>query len=399
MRAHERLHRVLADHLARGDVPGLVALVSERGEVHVETMGNKAAGPSAPMRRDTIFRITSMTKPITSAAAMILVDAGKLGLDDPVDPLLPELARRRVLRRIDGPLDDTVPAERAITVRDLLTFRLGFGLMMRPADATPIQRAAEELELGAFGPPQPQRPPPPDEWMRRFGTLPLMHQPGDRWMYNTGAELLGVLIARAARMPLEQFLRERIFDPLGMKDTGFSVAPSKIGRFATAYFAANPFRPDEGGLVLSDPVQGSQWGNPPAFPSGGAGLVSTVDDYHAFARMLLARGTSPGGRLLSEASAYLMTSDQLTPDQKKKSVEWPQGYWKRHGWGFGVAVTSGAREPGNPGGYGWDGGFGTFWCSDPGEDRVAILMTQRAAFPMMTSLYRDFWDAVYAPTG
>jgi CubicO group peptidase (beta-lactamase class C family) len=214
------LHDLLASHLERGEVPGLVCLVSRHGEVETEALGTKSVEAPDPMRRDTIFRVTSMTKPVTATAAMVLVEERKLHLDDPVDPLLPELASRRVLRRIDAPLDDTVPAARAITLRDLLAFRMGFGIVWGAPDAIPIQRAASELELGAFGPPQPQVPPPPDEWMRRFGTLPLMHQPGERWMYNTGAEVLGVLIARAAGMPLDRFFRERIFEPLGMKDTG-----------------------------------------------------------------------------------------------------------------------------------------------------------------------------------
>jgi CubicO group peptidase (beta-lactamase class C family) len=347
------------------------------------------------MRRDTLFRITSMTKPVTAAAALILVDEGKLRLDDPVDALLPELARRKVLRRIDGPLDDTVPAERSITLRDLLTFRMGFGIVWGPPDATPIQRAANKLELGAFGPPQPQVPPAPDEWMRRFGTLPLMHQPGERWMYNTSAEVLGVLIARAAGVPLGRFFQERIFEPLGMTDTDFSVPLAKRHRFANGYFAANPFNPDVGGVVLNDPVDG-QWSKPPAFPSGGAGLVSTLDDYLAFARTLLAGGTAATGRVLSERSVQLMTSDQLTPEQKARSPVMPPDYWSHHGWGSGLAVATGPRARGMPGGYGWDGGFGTYWCSDPKRHMVALLMTQRAAFPPMASVYREFWDAVYA---
>src|SRR5579884_939093 len=295
----DRMHEVLTQHLARGELPGLVALVSRRGEVRVEVMGTKAVGTADPMRRDTLFRISSMTKPVTAAAAMILVDEGVLGLDEPVDRLLPELANRRVLRRVDGPLDDTVPAVRAITVRDLLAFRMGFGILWGPPDATPIQRAANELRLDAFGPPRPQVPPPPDEWIRRFATLPLMHQPGERWMYNTGAEVLSVLIARAARMPLDRFLRERVFDPLGMVDTSFGVPADKLARLATSYMATDPLHPD-GGIEVYDPVDGSQWGRPPAFPSGAAGLVSTVDDYFAFAKMMLDGGTArlglrPGG--------------------------------------------------------------------------------------------------------
>src|SRR5438445_5003328 len=192
-----RMHEVMAGYVERGEVPGLVTLVSRRGEVHVDVIGTQAIGDSPPMRRDTIFRISSMTKPITAAATMILVEECKLRMDEPVDRWLPELAERKVLKRLDGPLDDTVPANRPITVRDLLTFRMGFGQMMAPPDAYPILKAANDLQIG-MGPPQPQAMPAPDEWIRRLGALPLMHQPGERWLYNTGSDVLGVLIARAS---------------------------------------------------------------------------------------------------------------------------------------------------------------------------------------------------------
>jgi len=270
-----RMREVMAGHVERGDVPGLVTLVSRRGETHVDAIGAKAVGGGDPMRRDTIFRITSMTKPVTAAAAMILVEECRLRLDEPVDRLLPELAGRRVLKRIDGPLDDTVPAQRPITLRDLLTFRLGFGLIMAPPDSTPIQLAESAQQLATLGMPTPPSPHAPDEWLRRFATLPLMHQPGERWMYNTGSHVLGMLIARAAGQPLEKFMRERIFEPLGMKDTAFSVPAAKVDRLASAY----DFDPEAGALALFDGVEGGQWSRPPEFPDGGAGLVSTVDDY------------------------------------------------------------------------------------------------------------------------
>src|SRR6266852_7789012 len=210
-----RMHDVMAGYVERGEVPGLVTLVSRRGEVHVDVIGTRALADRAPMRRDTIFRISSMTKPITAAATMILVEECKLRLDEPVDHWLPELAERKVLKRLDGPLDDTVPANRPITVRDLLTFRMGFGQMMAPPNAYPILKAANEQQIG-MGPPSPDMLPAPDEWIRRLGQLPLMHQPGEKWMYNTGSDVLGVLIARASGQPLETFLRERLFEPLGM---------------------------------------------------------------------------------------------------------------------------------------------------------------------------------------
>ena len=202
----------MAGYAERGDVPGIVTLVRRRGEVHVDATGSKMVGGSEPMRRDTIFRIASLTKPIAAAAAMILVEECKLRLDEPVDRLLPELSRRTVLKRLEGPVDDTVPAKRPITVRDVLTFRMGYGIVMAPPDTYPIQKAMSEHRLGQ-GPPRPQTPPAPDEWIRRVGTLPLMHQPGEKWLYHTASDVLGVLIARTSGRPLETFLRERISIP------------------------------------------------------------------------------------------------------------------------------------------------------------------------------------------
>ena len=274
-----RMHDVMTGYVERSEVPGLVTLISRRGEVHVDAIGAKAYGESDPIQRDTIFRISSMTKPITAVATMILVEECKLRLDEPVDLLLPELAGRQVLKSLEGPLDDTVPANRPITVRDLLTFRMGFGQMMAPPDAYPILKAANEQQIG-MGPPSPSTQPAPDEWMRRLGQLPLMHQPGEKWMYNTGADVLSVLIARASGQPLETFLRERIFEPLGMKDTSFSVPGDKLDRLATSYWTNFM----SGKIEVFDAANDGQWSRPPAFPSGAGGLVSTIDNYLAFFR-------------------------------------------------------------------------------------------------------------------
>jgi CubicO group peptidase (beta-lactamase class C family) len=371
-----RIHDRMADHVERGELPGLVTLVARGGEIAVDVVGR--------MQRDTIFRITSMTKPVAAAAALILVEDEKLALDEPVDRLLPELADRRVLKRIDGPLDDTVPAKRAITLRDLLTFEMGFGLIWGPQDAHPIQRAAAALDLGAFGPPHPQVPPPPDEWMRRFATLPLMHQPGERWMYNTSAEVLGVLIARAAEAPLETFMKERLFDPLGMKDTAFSVPREKIDRLPKSEFA----NPETGALELYDEAEGGEWSRPPAFPSAGAGLVSTVDDMYAFGRMMLNKGSIEKTRFLSADAIAMMTTDQIAPEVKAASNgSLDPAFWNDYGWGFGIAIAKDGR-------CGWDGGLGTSWYVDPRKDLVAILMTQRAEYPASSTIYRDFWSLV-----
>ena len=259
-----RMHDVMAGHVERGHVPGIVTLVSRGAETHVDAIGTKAVGGSDPMRRGTIFRIASMTKPIAAVAAMILVEDCTLRLDEPVDPLLPELVDREVLHAIDGPLDDTVPANRPITLRDLLTLRLGIGAVLAPPGQYPIQKAMDELGL-APGPDSPSLP--PDEWMRRLGSLPLIHHPGERWMYETGSDVLGVLLSRATGGPLESFLRERIFEPLGMDDTGFHVPPAKVDRLASLYGA----NPETGALELHDDAESSKWSRPPAFESGGGG--------------------------------------------------------------------------------------------------------------------------------
>ena len=385
------MHEVMGGYVERGEVPGLVALVSRRDEVHVAAIGTKAVGGTDPIRRDTIFRIASLTKPITAAAAMILVEECKLRLDEPVDRWLPELADRRVLKRLEGPLADSVPAIRPISVRDLLTFTLGFGIVMAPPGTHPIQKAMDELELGQ-GAPQPSVPPAPDEWMRRLGRLPLMHQPGEKWMYHTGCDVLGVLIARASGQPLETFLRERLFEPLGMNDTGFSVPAAKLSRLPTSYAV----HPETAALELYDPAEGGQWSRPPAFPSGGGGLVSTADDYLAFGRMLLRQGQHGGKRILSRPSVETMTSDQLTREQKAVSGLLPR-FFESRGWGFGVSVVTRRTEvAGSVGRFGWDGGLGTSGYVDPREDLVGVLMTQRAwTSPDPPPVCRDFWTSAY----
>jgi CubicO group peptidase (beta-lactamase class C family) len=276
-------------------------------------------------------------------------------------------------------------------VRDLLTFRMGFGIVMAPPGTYPIQKAMSEQHLGQ-GPPSPSTPPAPDEWIRRLGTLPLMHQPGEKWMYHTGSDVLGVLIARASGQPLETFLRERIFEPLGMKDTGFSVPAPRLDRLATSYWT----NPETGALELYDEAKGGQWSRPPAFPSGGAGLVSTIDDYLAFGQMMLTKGKHGRERILSRPSVETMTTDQLTPEQKAASGLVP-GYFDGHGWGFGVSmVTRRGDVAGAVGRFGWDGGLGTSWYSDPREDMVTILMTQRAwTSPSPPGVCLDFWTSAY----
>jgi CubicO group peptidase (beta-lactamase class C family) len=276
-------------------------------------------------------------------------------------------------------------------MRDLLTFRMGLGMIWGAPDVYPIQKAVSELQIVGFGPPKQSTPHSPDEWIRRLATMPLMHQPGDNWMYNTGSNVLGVLIERASGQPLETFLRERIFEPLGMKDTGFSVPAAKLDRLATSYWVNT----DTGALELHDGVHDSQWNRAPAFPDAGAGLVSTIDDYLAFGQMMLNRGKHGSQRILSRPSVETMTTDHLTLEQKAVSGFFP-GQWDNRGWGFGVSMVTRRDDiAAVPGRFGWDGGYGTSWSSDPKEDMVAILMTQRAAFPLLSGIYLDFWTSAY----
>jgi CubicO group peptidase (beta-lactamase class C family) len=383
---------VLEAEVAKGSLPGAVWLRARGDEVAVDAVGVTAVGGTEPMRRDTLFRIASMTKPLTAVAVMILVEEGKLVLDAPAERWLPELANRRVLRRIDGPLDDTVPAQRAITVRDLLTFTCGFGLLFDPTP--PIQRAIDELQL-VNGPPVPMTPHAPDEWMRRFGTLPLMHQPGERWMYNTGSLLQGVLVQRAARQDFAEFMRERILAPLAMHDTDFHVPAAKLGRFAGCGFFTDP---QSGAKVRMDRDGAeSAYASPPVFPSGAAGLCSTIDDFLAFARMLMRGGAYGGRRILTEESVRLMTTDQLSVPQKAASASsFFPGFFNSNGWGFGVSVVTASDGIWPvPGRYGWFGGFGTAWYNDPARDLVGIVMTQSSDF-LFSGANDAFWRAFYA---
>jgi CubicO group peptidase (beta-lactamase class C family) len=370
----DRLHRAMADRVEKGEMPGMLTLVARGDEVRVDAIGAMAFGSDEPMRRDTIFRLTSQTKPILAAATMMLVEEGTLALDEPVDRLLPELANRRVLRQIDGPLDDTVPARRPITVEDLLTFRMGHGLLLEPTfdPQFPIVQAANELQL-VMGPPDPRTPHDPDQWIERFGTLPLMYQPGERWQYNTGSLVLGVLVARASGLSLEAFLRTRVFDPLGMSETGFAMPADRTNRLPSQY--TMDFQ--TGQLRLQTLSGADVWTRPPAFPSGAAGLLSTIDDYLAFARLLMNKGLHGDERLLSERSVETMTTNHLTPEQIAGGGILLSG----SGWGLGVAVTVTPDDVSPvPGRYGWSGGYGTTWFNDPHRQLIAVAMTQTDAF-------------------
>ncbi|QFU94067.1 serine hydrolase [Amycolatopsis sp. YIM 10] len=374
-----RMRDVLGGHVASGTAPGLVALVGDGTRTHVETFGS--------VERDTIFRLASLSKPLTAAATMILVEECRIGLDDPVDEWLPELADRRVLTRIDAQLDETVPARRAITVRDLLTQTPGFGLVLAAPGTYPIQTALHELSVTSDGtsawPVLDQ-----DEWLKRLGSVPLMYQPGERWQYHISSDVLGVLISRVAGQSFEAFLRERLCAPLGMKDTGFSVPADQLHRLPTSY-AHDP----SGALTVWDSAADGKYSRPPSFQAGGDGLVSTVDDYNAFFGMLL------GSTLLSPASTALMTMDHLTPSQKVEKDQFGDHFGRHGGYGFGMAVRTHRRDLAPTGQFGWDGGLGTTAYADPSGFRGILLSQAALDSPSTTALHRDFWTCAYQSVG
>jgi CubicO group peptidase (beta-lactamase class C family) len=371
--AFPAVHDAMATRIDRGEFPGMVLLVAREDTVEVDAIGHTAFGGDIPMRRDTAFRIASLTKPIVAAATMILVEDDVIDLEEPVARLLPELAGQRVLARIDGPLDETVPLRRPVTIEDLLTFRMGFGLITEPEfnPPYPINRAAADLRL-VLGEPDPRTPHDPDEWIRLFGTLPLMYQPGERWSYNAGTLVLGVLLARAADRPLGDVLQERLLDPLGMAETGFWLPPERARRLPAYYMTDF----ETGQMIERTDTSPEIWSRPPVFPSASSGLVSTVDDYYTFARMLLNRGVHGGTRLLSEKSVELLTTNHLTPAQIAGGGE----LLDDGGWGLGMGVTVKADEISAPGRYGWSGGYGTTWFNDPNRRLIAIGLTQVSDF-------------------
>ena len=367
----ERLKRLTASmqtHVDAGSVAGVVTLVHRHGEtVHSDVLGWQDEEAKTPMRRDTLFRIASMTKPIISVAALMLMEEGKLRLGEPVDKFLPELARRKVLRSPGAALTDVYDAPRPITLKDLLLHRAGIPYLLTAEG--PMQAALAEFNALVLPSDMPM-----DDWIARLGALPLVYEPGARWHYGMSTDVLGVLIQRASGMSLADFLRTRIFEPLGMADTFFWVPDDKANRFGPAYTPD----PKTGRRMIQDHPNGSRWRDPKSFPSGGAGMVSTADDYLKFARMILGKGKSGDIRLLSRTTWELMTTDHLTPAERATPFL-GMPFWTSMGFGLGLSIAdnpTGQDWLGSPGRLGWPGAYGTWWVADPKEDLIALMMIQ-----------------------
>lgn len=382
----------LAPLVADGQLAGAAALIWRDGAV-VETAvaGRRDLVSGAPVERDTLFRIASLTKPVTTAAALSMLDEGRFGLDDPIVTCAPELTRLRVLREPDGPLERCDDAARPITFRDLLTHRSG--LTYGDFHRGPIGRAYAD----ALGP-QIDNPLTPGEWIDRLATLPLIDQPGAGFHYGHSTDLLGFLLARLDDAPLSTVLERRVFGPLGMHDTGFTVPAAKHERRA----ALCGFDTEGRLTALTQAPGGHALAERPddmTFESGGQGLWSTLDDYLAFARMLI--GDNP--LLLRRQTLAMMTSNQLTPDQRATTRLLGQPIFATgHGYGMGVAVVTDPEtaEPlrcrGTAGTVGWPGAYGGWWQADPHDRSVLIFLSHNMVeLPQMArGIGLGVWDAI-----
>jgi CubicO group peptidase (beta-lactamase class C family) len=354
--------------VASGDIPGVVCLVWRRGELlQIDSVGLRDIEARLPVERKTIFRIASMSKPVTTAAAMILMERGVWRLEDPITKWAPEFAAMQVLRRADGPLQDTYPAPRAITIEDLMTHRSGLAYSFTARG--PLAQAMKEKFGFEYDSART-----PDEWMKTLAAFPLSYAPGERFNYSHSTDLLGVIIGRATDHGTRAAMQQLLFDPLRMVDTDFWVPPEKRDRAAVLYRSSAP-----GNFVPTD-LPGFMGPTPPSFCAGGQGLVSTADDYLAFARMLLQGGEIGGTRVLSEESIRLMTTNRLTPAQRR-TLQFGIPFFMGQGFGLGLSVIDDVKNNAwmgvaGQGAFGWPGLFGGWWQVDPARQTVMIWLQQ-----------------------
>ncbi len=386
------MEAIMQRHVDAGEVAGMAWAVHRGGKSTFGQAGTfEPGGNGMPIGPETIFRVASITKPVTAATAMVLVERGVLDLDAPVDAWLPELANRRVLRSVEGPTDDTVPARGPITLRQLLVQTFGLGAIMVFPERHPIQAAMREAGIA----PGPELPGLSEAaYMAALGRLPLAYQPGERLLYNNGLDVAGILISRAAGRRLGDVMSELVFEPLGMKDTGFFVPAGKTGRLPPLYMRA----PDRTGLAVFDPGgAGSRFAEPPPMESGAGGLVTTTGDYLRFMLMLLGNGELDGVRVLSPASVDEMMTNQLSDAQRAH----PDAVWFMYGgasgWGLGGSVALTRSEPWLvPGRYGWNGGYGTSAYVDRTSGIAAVYLSQKMMeSPEPPAPFVDFWREVY----
>jgi CubicO group peptidase (beta-lactamase class C family) len=372
------LEDLLSRHIESGTVPGAVALLGSSDGVEVVAAG-VASSDGRPMREDAIMRIQSMTKAVTSVAALRLVEAGRLGPDESLEAWLPELAGRRVLSRPIAELDDTLPAHRAITLRHLLTNASGYGTAIVES---PLQRAM--MENGTEAGPEPPTL-DSEEWLSRLSELPLAFQPGEGWRYHHSFGLLGILIGRLTGRPLGDHLAEELFGPMGMPDTALWVPERKLDRLPAAY------RHGDDGLVEVEPAGGGFYAGPPPFDVGHGELVSTGRDFYRFARMLADEGQVDGKPVISADHLRQMTTDQVPAENKTPESFFP-GFWDETGWGFGVGIKTVGPKRAR---FGWSGGQGTDFFVDR-DGTVGVLLTQVEMGAQMWPILEQF-QALHQP--
>jgi CubicO group peptidase (beta-lactamase class C family) len=381
---NKKISEVLEGYVDRGQISGAVAMVERDGEIQYRgAFGFADLSSKAPISEASIFRVASMSKPVTSVAALMLMEDGVIRLDDPITKWLPEFLEMQVL---DDPSAGTMaasPARNAITVHDLLTQRSGI----------PYPFTCEGALAAALGALTADVRPAvaPDRFIEELAKLPLMFEPGSRWHYGFSTDVLGVLIARASKSSFPGFLQERIFGPLGMVDTAFDVPAEKLDRLTTAYVRV----PDSGELVVFDPPQGA-WSKPPIFPSGGAGLVSSAADYMAFARMLTNGGAVDGGRMLAPETVALLKSNVLSAEERGNEFFGFADYWRSTGFGLGVSMVVSPKDhpiPTSEGLIGWPGAFGTSWFSDASKGLTGVILFQE--YWSALTISNDFQEAIY----
>jgi len=374
MKNEDPITAAIRELVDAGELAGAVTLVWRDGEVLQQAcVGYQDVATGQPLTRDTLFRIASMTKPITSTAALMMVEEGRFALEDPITRWAPEFAEMRVLRSPTGPLHEADPAARPITFADLLTHRAG--LTYSDFQPGPLAQAYHE-QLGG----QIDSHVAPDEWMARLAALPLIDQPGAAFHYSHATDLLGLLLARIEDEPLGDLLARRIFQPLAMKDTGFTVPKAKQARKAGlhGFDAAGPLTTlptVPGGHALAERPETM------SYVSGGQGLWSTLDDYLAFARMFVSGGSVDGVQLLRPETLAMMMSNHLTNQQRAHSeMNGMPIFAAGHGFGLGVAVVmepekaDPTRCGGGIGAVGWPGAYGTWWQADPNDGSVLIFL-------------------------
>lgn len=383
----EHLHTLLQDSVDHKEVSGVVSILARHGKIiDYRTYGHQDMAAGTPMTRDTIFRAFSMSKPVTAVAMMLLYEQGKWLPTDPISKYIPEFAQLKVLKSVDANgqmvLEDPV---RPPTMQQLMSHTAGFTYGF--FGDSPIDKAYQSAGVWQSGSLQ--------EMIDKLAKLPLLYQPGTRWVYSLSMDVQGYIIEKLSGQSLPEFMEQHIFKPLAMKDSGFFVPTDKRGRFATMY------RGDEKGQMVTDQGKGfgGEFDKMPAMPSGGGGLVSTASDYYRFAQMLGNNGQLYGVRVLSPASVRLMSTNHLPP--QLLTGEFSIGlHVMRPGFGYGYncAVVFDPPEANLPDGRGtffWDGAAGTWFWVDPTNDLVFVGMIQRLFGPGMPNLQYQSRAVVY----